>query len=91
MINALENVFNKIILHLRLTKKKYRISNQFCKKCGREMHYDYNVSDEEWNKLQGKYNILCWDCFCDEYPTDIHNIDVKFYGGKKFLKDSDNE
>ena len=65
--------------------------NQFCKKCGHTMNYDYSVSDEDWNKLPTKYNILCWNCFCDEYPNDITEVKVKFCGGKNFLKGWDKD
>ena len=89
MINTLEKIFNKIILNLKLIKRRITLTDMFCKKCGHTMHYDYSVSDEDWNKLLHQYNILCWNCFCDEYPNDVAEVEVEFIGGKNFLKNWD--
>lgn len=81
MINQLEKIFTKIILKLRCIKRKYRLCNQFCKHCGREMGYDFIVSDEDWYKLPEKYHnhVLCIHCFCKLYGGDLNKINIKYF------------
>lgn len=88
-ITDLERIFHKIILHLRLHQRKHKLVNQFCKRCGHEMGYDYSIKNKDWEKIPEKYqnHVLCWNCFCDEYPSNVSEVEVKFCGGKKFLDD----
>lgn len=83
IINELESYLRKIILKLRCQRKKHNLVNQFCKKCGTEMSYDYQISAEDWEKLPAKYqdHVLCIHCFCEEYPDDLADINIKFPGG----------
>ena len=77
----LEKVFSYILVKLRIIKKKHRVVNQFCKYCGKEMSYDYHVSDEDWRKLPSLYynKVLCVHCFCELYPCDLSKVDFEFY------------
>lgn len=73
------SILKKLLVKYKCFLKKHILINQFCKKCGKDMHYDYSVSDEDWSKLSKKYqnHVLCLDCFVEEYPE--HEVDVKLF------------
>ena len=73
-------VFNKIRLKIKCFMRKYRLMNQFCKKCGKKNKlYDFSVSDEDWSKISIEYqnHVLCLDCFIEEYPEP--ELDITLY------------
>lgn len=80
MSNSLEKIFDYIILKLKNFKRRYCLMNQYCKCCGHEMGYDFNVNDKDWLKLPKKYHdkILCIHCFCKLHP-DLENVKFKFF------------
>lgn len=80
-IDALESLFMKIIVKLRCWRRETVLVNQFCKKCGSEMAYDFSVPDELWDNLPNKYqnHVLCLNCFLREYPDGIDELDIKLY------------
>lgn len=88
MSNSLEKTFDYIILKLKNFKRKYRLMNQYCKCCGHEMGYDFNVSDEDWEKLPVEYHnhVLCIHCFCKLHP-DLENLDyLKLFTNWRLIK-----
>ena len=82
MINKIEKIFRKIIITLRRIQRKHCLVNQYCKKCGTEMDYDYSINDFEWNQyIPNKYNnhVLCLNCFIQEYAGDINELEITYY------------
>lgn len=77
----IEKQFNNTIIKIRNIKKKYTITNQYCKYCGKEMHYDYHIPEENWLKIPSKYHnkVLCIHCFCELYPSELSKINLKLY------------
>ena len=45
-----------------------QLMNQTCKKCFKEMRFEFSVEDKLWNKLseEWKDNFLCIECFLEE-------------------------
>lgn len=79
--------YEKILLYIKNIQRKHKLMNQYCKKCGREMGYDYNISDKNWKQLPQKYHnhILCIHCFCELHP-DLENLKyIKLYTNWKLL------
>ena len=79
-------MFNKIRVKIKCFIRKYKLMNQFCKKCGKPMTvYDYSVSDDVWEKMPLEYqnHVLCLDCFISEYLEKYsechHEIEVKLF------------
>lgn len=68
LINCFEKTTRKILVKLRLLQKEFSLIDCFCKKCGRRVLVDYNVSGEIWNQLPEKYHdkVLCFSCFIEE-------------------------
>ena len=78
--------FNKVRLRVKCFLRKYKLMNQFCKRCGKtNKSFDFSVSDEVWEKLPKKYHnhILCLHCFLEEYykeyPECKGEVDVRLY------------
>lgn len=61
-------LFNSIRVLYKLLKRRYFVTNSFCKECGRDVH-DFSVDDETWTKVDKtiKYgHVLCYGCFCQK-------------------------
>lgn len=82
LIDSVELLFKKIMVMFRCGRRKYVCVNQFCKKCGSEMGYDFSVPDEVWVNLPEEYqnHVLCLHCFLSEYPDKIDDLNIKLYG-----------
>ncbi len=41
---------------------------QYCKKCGRDMRFEFSIRKEIWEKLQDQWknHVLCIECFLEE-------------------------
>ena len=81
MMNIVEHIVNKIFVKSKCFKKRFRLVDQFCKHCGRDMGYDYHIPDEMWSKLPEKYqnHVLCIHCFCKLYPEPMDEYEIPFY------------
>ena len=79
-IMIVESIFTKILLFIKSIQRKYKLMNQYCKCCGREMSYDFSVSDEDWEQLPLKYHnhVLCIHCFCEMHPN-LENVKIEYY------------
>ena len=77
----IEKIFNKIILNVHLIQRKYKLMNQFCKKCGHTMSYDYSIPNKDWEKLPQKYHegVLCFNCFVEEYPDNLNDLEIEWW------------
>jgi len=58
---------------------------QYCKKCGRDMRFEFSIRDEIWNKLPKtwKDRVLCIECFLEELnevepDQEIHFDDFNY-------------
>lgn len=65
----------------------YMLKQQYCKKCGRDIRFEFSIKDEIWNKLPKKWQnrVLCIECFLDELekesPRHEFNLsDFRFLG-----------
>lgn len=61
-------LFYYLRIHWKLFLRKHFSIHMFCKRCGRTVtsKYDFDVSDEEWNKVESKIKygyILCYPCY----------------------------
>lgn len=63
------------------------LKQQSCKKCQKEMRFEFNIKDVIWDKLPTKWrdHVLCIECFLEELekeaPTqEIHLSDFFFLG-----------
>lgn len=71
-------MLDKLRVKSKCFLKKYKLVNQFCKKCGKTMNYDFSVNDTEWNKISQYHNhVLCLDCFLKLYPEP--EVNIKLY------------
>ena len=64
-------IFYSIRVFYKLLKRKYFVTNSFCKECGRDVH-DFSVADKIWNKVDKtikRGHVLCYDCFCEKCKT----------------------
>lgn len=59
--------------------RQYKLMNQYCKRCGKDMHYDFSVSDNDWSRIPVKYqnHVLCLECFMEVYPEA--DVDIELF------------
>jgi len=48
------------------------LRKQTCKKCFREVRFEFSIKDEIWNKLPEKWrkHCLCIECFSEELENE---------------------
>ena len=48
---------------------------QYCKKCGRDMRFEFSIRDEIWKKLpiEWQNHVLCIECFIEELEKTSPN------------------
>jgi len=62
----LMKMFYFIRVSYKMLKRRYFVTNSFCKMCGRDIS-DFSVRDDVWDKVDEtikRGHILCYDCFC---------------------------
>jgi hypothetical protein len=49
------------------------LKQQSCKKCQKEMRFEFSIRDEIWNKLPTKWRdqVLCIECFLEELEKEV--------------------
>lgn len=89
-MNKLLYYFKRIFIRLKFTlklKEIYHQNNnleQICKKCSNTTKFDFNVSDELWNRVTNNYNyVLCLNCFVNE--ASKRNIELNINNFRLFI------
>lgn len=65
----------------------YILRQQCCKKCGKDLRFEFSIKNEIWSKLPEKWRdqILCMECFLEELekvsPTQKIYLDDFFFIG----------